>query len=89
MFQVVKEAMLGNFSTKETEAGTMREAVNLRHIGDEIKEFIVKAGKLYKEAKFSEELKFGIIQEANKSDQALIYFVRLRKTKTYEQVKEA
>ncbi len=67
----------------------MREAVNLRYVGDGIEEFIVRAGKLYKEAKFSEDLKFGMIQEAIRSDQALVYFVLLRKANTYEQIKEA
>ncbi len=71
-FQVVKKAMLEKFSTKKTEAETMREAVNLRYVGDDIKEFIVRAGKLYKEAKFSEEFKFEMIQEAIRSDQALM-----------------
>ncbi len=43
------------FSTKKTEAETIKEAVNLRYIGDDFEEFIVKAGKLYREAKFREE----------------------------------
>ncbi len=41
----------------------MREAVSLRYVGYDIKDFNVKAGKLYKEANFSEELKFGMIQD--------------------------
>ncbi len=77
------------FSPKKTETETMREAVNHRYIGDDIKDFIVKAGKLYREAKFSEELNFGMIQEAIRSDQALMYFVLLKKAKTYEKVKGA
>ncbi len=71
-FQLVKKAMLEKFSTKKTDAETMREALNLRYVGENIKEFIFKAGKLYKEANFSEELKFGMIQQAIRSDQALM-----------------
>ncbi len=75
-------------STKKTEAETMREAVNLRYVGDDIKEFIVKAGKPYKEAELSDELKFCTIQKAIRYHQALMYFVPW-KAMRYEQVKEA
>ncbi len=88
-FQVVKKAMLENFSTKTTDAETIREAFNHQYVIDDIKEVIFKAEKLYKEAKFSEELKFEIIHEVIRSDQALMYFVHLKKATTYEQVKEA
>ena len=77
LFQVVKKAMLENISTKKTEAETIKEAVNLQYAGDDVKEFIVKAEKLYKEFKFSENIKFGMIQEAITFDQALMYFVLL------------
>ncbi len=50
----MKKAMMEKFSTKKTDAETIREAANIRCFGDGIKEFIIKARQLYKEAKFSE-----------------------------------
>ena len=87
-FQKVKEALLVKFSTKLTEAGVMKEAVNLVYKGGNVKEFFVKASKLYKEAKFNEQAKFGLIREAIKSDQGMLQFVFLRKADTYEKVRE-
>ena len=48
----------------------------------------MKASKLYKEAKFNDQAKFGLILEAIKSDQGMLQFVFLRKADTYEKVRE-
>ena len=87
-FQKVKSALLEKFSTKKTEAEVMEEAVNLVCKGGDVKEFFVKASKLYKEAKFNDQAKFGLIREAIKSDQGMLQFVFLRKADTYEKVRE-
>ena len=67
-FQKVKAALLENFSTKKTESGVMKEAVNIVYKGGKIKEFFLKASKLYKVAKFNHQAKFGLIREAIKFD---------------------
>ena len=82
-FQKVKTALLEKFSSKKTEAEVMKEAVNLVYKGGNVKEFFVKARKLYKEAKFR------LIREANKSDQGMLQFVFLRKADAYEKVMES
>ena len=87
-FQKRKTALLEKFSTKKTEAEVMKEAVNLEYKGGNVKEFFVKASKLYKEAKFNDQAKFGLIREAIKSDQGMLQFVFLRKADTYEKVRE-
>ena len=87
-FQKVKAALLEKFSTKKTEAEVMKEAVNLVYKGGNVKEFFVKASKLYKEAKFNDQAKFGLIREAIKSDQGMLQFVFLRKADTFEKVSE-
>ena len=48
----------------------------------------MKAIKLYKEAKFNDQAKFGLIREAFKSDQGMLQFVFLRKADTYEKIRE-
>ncbi len=48
-FSKVETALLEKFSTKKTESETMKEAVNLTYQGEEVKEFSVRASKLYKE----------------------------------------
>ena len=68
----MKAGLLENFSTKKTEAEVMKEAVNLVYKGDNVKEFFVKASKLYKEAKLTYQAKFGLIREAMKSDQDML-----------------
>ncbi len=50
----VKAALLENFSTKETESETVKEAVNLPYEGEDVKEFFVRASKLYKEVNVNE-----------------------------------
>ena len=65
----------------------MTEAVNLCQNGGNVKELLVKASKLYKEAKFKDQAKFGLIREAIKSDQGMFHFVLLRKADTYEKVR--
>ena len=87
-FQKAKAALLEKFSTKKTEAEVMKEAVNLVYKGGNVKEFFVKASKLYKEAKFNEQAKFGLIREAIKFDQGMSQFVFLIKADTYEKVRE-
>ncbi len=47
----------------------MNKAVNLTYKGEDVKEFFVRASKLYKEANFNEGTKHGMIMETIKSDQ--------------------
>ena len=65
----------------------MKEAVNLVYRGSNVKEFFVKASRLYKEAKFNDQAKFGLVREAIKSDQGKSQIVFLRKADTYEKVR--
>ena len=60
-FQKVKAALLEKFSTKKTETEVMKEAANLVYKGTNVKEFFVNANKLYKEAEFNDQAKFGLI----------------------------
>ncbi len=46
----------------------MKEAVNLTYQGKDVKEFSVRASKLYKEANFNEGTKHGMITEIIESD---------------------
>ena len=52
-----------------------------------LKEFLLKPSKLYKEAKFNYQANFGLIREAIRSDQGLLQFAFLRKADAYEQVR--
>ena len=67
-FQKVSEAFLEKFSSKKIEAKVMKGAVDPVYKESNVKEFFVKANKLYKEAKFNDQAKFGSIDEAIKSD---------------------
>ena len=78
-----KEALWENFSTKKAEEEVMKEAVNLVYKDGNVKEFFVKASKLYEEAMFNDRAKFESIREAIKFDQGILQFVFLRKAGTY------
>ena len=56
--------------------------------GINVKKFFVKATKLYKEAKFNDQAKFGLTREAIKSDQAMLQLLFLRKADVYKKVRE-
>ncbi len=86
--QVVKKALLEKFSTKKTKSETRKEEVNQSYQGEDVKEFFVKASKVYKEADFNEGTKEGTVIEAIRSDHNLLHFVLLRKVRTSEDVKE-
>ena len=43
---------------------------------------------MYKEAKFNDQAKFGLVREAIKSDEGMLQFVFWRKTDMYEKVRE-
>ena len=60
----------------------MKEAVNLVYKGVYPKEFFVKASKFYKEAKFNDRAKFGLIREFIKSEKGTLQFLFLRKAYT-------
>ena len=81
-FQKVKRALLEKFSTKNTEAEAMKEAVNLVYKEVYAKEFFVKASKFYSEAKFNDRAKFGLIREVIKSDKGMLQFLFLSKAYT-------
>ena len=63
-FQTVKAESLEKIYSKKTEAEVMKEAVNFAYKACSVKEFFVQARKLYKEAKFNGQAKFGLIREA-------------------------
>ena len=50
----------------------MKKAMNLVYKGINVWEFFVKASKLYKEAKFNDRAKFGLIREAINSDRGTL-----------------
>ena len=49
------------FNTKKTESEKMKGAVSLRYLRENVKEFFVRAIKIYKEALFKEEEKYEMI----------------------------
>ena len=53
-----------------------------------VKEIFLKPSKIYKEAKFNDRAKFGLIREIFKSDQGMLQFVSLKEADMYEEVKE-
>ncbi len=65
----------------------MKESVNLNYPGEDVKEFFVRASKLYKEANFNGANR-GIITEAMQSDLSLLQFAVLRKATTFDEMKE-
>ncbi len=85
---MAKKGQLEKFYTKKKESETKKETVNLLYQVEDVKESFVKAKMLYKEAKFNEGTKNGIIIEAIKSDLSLLHSVLLRKVWTLEHVKE-
>ena len=87
-FQIMKAALFGNFSTKNTEAKVMKEAVKLVCKWVNVKEFFIKASTLYKEAKFNDGVKFGLIREAIKTGRGMFQFLFSRKAGTCEKFKE-
>ena len=88
-FKVVKEKMFEKFASKMTIAEATVEAVNLRYKGQDMSEFLKKADKLYGQAGFTDEAKYGLIRKAVEGDRDLIRFVVLRSARTYGEVKEA
>ena len=50
----------------------MKNAVNLVYKWGNVKEFFMKESKLYKEAKFNDQAKFGLIRETAESDQGML-----------------
>ena len=48
----------------------------------------MKASKLYKEAKFNDQAKFGLLREAILSDKGMLQFIFLRKADAFEKVTE-
>ena len=49
---------------EENEPEVMNKPMNLVYNGGNVKEFFMKPSKLYKEAKFNDQAKFGLIREA-------------------------
>ncbi len=62
----------------------MKEAVNLTYLGEDAKDFFVRASKSYKEAKFNKGTKHEMIMEAIESDQSLLQNLLLRKASTLD-----
>ncbi len=87
-FQKVKAALLEKLSTKKTESETMKEAVNLTYQGGDVKEFFAKESKFFKEARFKEGTKQGMIMKSIQSYQRFLHFALLRTAKTFDEVKE-
>ena len=87
-FQTVKAGLLEKFSIKKTNPEVMKEALNLVCKGGNVKELFMKASKYYKEAKFSDRVKFVLIREAIKSDLGTLQSVFIRKGGAYEKFRE-
>ena len=78
----VKEVMLEKFSVRKTESEIMKQAISLEYDGGDIQTFLTRADKLYSEAKFNEQAKFGLLRDSLKSDQMLLQFVLSRGAKS-------
>ena len=65
----IKGVMLEKFSVRKIESEIMEEAISLYYYGGNIQTFFTKAGKLYSQAKFNEQAKFGLLGDFLKSDQ--------------------
>ena len=85
----VKEAMISRFAPKRPPAIVMKDAVNLRYNGGDIKLFIEKADRAYREAKFNNESKLGLIREAINGNGMLMQFALLRGARDYDSFKNA
>ena len=87
-YQTVKDAMLKKFSTQKSEAEVMRDAISLMYDGGDIQVFLTKAEKIYNQAKFNAQAKYGLLREALKGDSNLLQFVLFRGAKNYDEVKK-
>ena len=72
------------FSSQKTEAKIVKNAISLTYDGGDIQAFLNRAEKAYNQAKFNKHAKFGLLREAMKADQ----FVLFRGAKDYEGVRE-
>ena len=70
-FKKVKVPLLGKFSTKNTDAEVMKEAVNIVYKRTNVQEFVVEASTLYKKAKLIDQAKLGLIRNAIESDRGI------------------
>ena len=84
----VKGVMLEKFSVRKTESEIMKEAISLEYDGD-IQTFVIRADKLYSQAKFNGQAKFGLLRDSLKSDQMLLQFLLFRGAKSYNEIKQA
>ena len=80
---------MGKFSVRKTESEIMKEAISLKHDGDDIQTFLTRASKLYWHAKFNEQAKFRQLRNSMISDQMPLQFLQFRGAKIYNQIKQA
>ena len=69
--------MISRFSPRKPQAVLMRDAVNLRYDSGDIKLFIEKADRAYREAVFNDDSKLGLIREAVNGNATLKQFALL------------
>ena len=67
----------------------MKEAISLEQDGRHIQTFLTRADKLYSQAKFNQQAKFGVVRDALKSDEVLLKFVLFRGAKSYSEIDDA
>ena len=81
-YSKAKGVMLEKFSVRKAESEIMKEAISLEFDGGDIQNFLTRADKLYSQAKFNEQAKFGLLRDSLKSDQMLLQFVLFRRAKS-------
>ena len=85
----VKRVMLEKYSVRKTESEIMKGAKSLEYDGGDIQTSLTRADKLYSQAKFNDQAKFGLLRDSLKSDQMLLQFVLFRGAKNYDEIKQA
>ena len=77
----VKKVMLEKFSVRKTESEIMKQATSLEYDGGDIQTFLTRANKIYSQAKFKNQAKFGLLRDFLKSDLMLLQFALSREQK--------
>ena len=80
-YDKVKRVMFEKFSVRKTESEIMKEAISLEYNCVDIQASPIRADKLYSQAKFNDQAKFGLLRDSLKSDQMLLQFVLFRERK--------
>ena len=84
-----KSVMLESFSVRKIESQIMKEAISLEYDDGDIQAFLTRAHKLYSQAKFKKQSKFGLLRDFPKSDRMSLQFMLVRGAKSYNEIKKA